>query len=100
MNTFDPQLLIQSPHSALGASVYAGQADGIKAMVREAKEYLQAVANARITNHRRLEGDVTRTDFDNGVAVWVNYSGREADTPAGTVPANGFIWSRQGGDGA
>ena len=54
-------------------------------------EYYEKIGGSRIVSHRILENGVRETVFENSVTVYVNYSDGELASPAGNVPANGFL---------
>ena len=54
-------------------------------------EYYKKIGSSRIASHRILENGVRETVFENSVTVYVNYSDGELASPAGNVPANGFL---------
>ncbi|MBO4468713.1 MAG: hypothetical protein J5766_05370 [Clostridia bacterium] len=65
----------------------------IKNAVDEYKDYFDAVKGARIVDHCVVEKNIVKTQFDNGVTVYVNYSDKDYDTPFGTVKAKSHIYS-------
>ncbi len=62
------------------------------------KEYysvMSQVSGADIENHEKVAEGVYKTTYDNGVAVYVNYTENEFETANGTkVKANGYIAER------
>lgn len=58
-------------------------------------EVMQKINGADIADHEKLENGVYKTSFDNGVAVYVNYTDEDAATKSGQViPAKGYIAER------
>lgn len=56
-------------------------------------EYYSKIGNSEIISHTVLDSELRRTVFANGTAVYVNYSDIAVNSPAGSVPAKGFlIW--------
>ena len=69
------------------SSNYMDWLDTISAAQTEMEERLASVAGAVMISHERLEGGLTRTGYDNGWTVYVNY-GAQARTAGGvTIPA-------------
>ena len=50
------------------------------------------MAEAEIIGHKKLQEDVYRTTFSNGVAVYVNYLDREVTADGIAVPAKDFVY--------
>ncbi len=75
----------------LNKSVYADNKELIKTYVNESKDYLKKVSGASITAHKNITADVTKTVFDNGVTVYVNYGSRDYVSDIGTVKAQSFL---------
>ncbi len=55
------------------------------------REALAPVADALMTGHRRIAGGVYRTDYGNGVRIYVNYNGSDVSVEDGIVPAGSFL---------
>ena len=75
----------------LHATLYADNVKLIEEYVNESKAFLTSVAGATITNHQYITKDVTKTVFDNGVTVYVNYGDTDYKSDIGTVKAQGFL---------
>ena len=75
----------------LHAALYSDNAKIIEQYVNESKDYLTSVAGAKITNHQYVTNDVTKTVFDNGVTVYVNFGDTDYVSEFGTVKAQGFL---------
>ena len=61
----------------------------IKSMVNQAEKYLNSVNTAHITGYE-IFGNIRKTEFDNGVVIYVNFGDNSAAINGITVPANGF----------
>lgn len=66
-------------------SVYENISDTLAAEVSDMAEYFEMISGAKIASHNILENGLRETVFDNGVRVYVNYSGNTLDSPAGDV---------------
>lgn len=75
------------------AGEYSALSSVISEVAAETADFLSQVGGASIISFRR-EGEVTETVFSNGVAVYVNFSNKSADTPLGSVEAKQFIYGR------
>jgi hypothetical protein len=76
-------------HSAVGSSIYTGLAQQIAEYTREARPLLEKVSTAIIVSYEKT-GNVSRTVFDNGVVVLVNYGLTAEKTEAGVLEALSF----------
>lgn len=61
----------------------------IKSMVNQAEKYFNSVNKAHITGYE-IFGNIRKTEFDNGVVIYVNFGDNSAAINGITVPANGF----------
>lgn len=76
----------------LNTAVYSDVKAEIEQYVSESKDFLNKVAGSAIKSHSYIAKDVTRTVFENGVSVVVNYSEQDfVSTDYGTVKALGFV---------
>lgn len=75
----------------LHAALYSDNVKLIKEYVNEGKTFLTSVAGATIVNHQYLTKDVVKTEFDNGVTVYVNFGDTDYASDIGTVKAKGFL---------
>lgn len=73
-------------------SNYANSKDLIKKLVVENEDYYNAIKDAKILNHTSLISNVKRTEFDNGIIVYVNYSDQSFETPYGVVESKSYIY--------
>lgn len=90
MNNYDIELRKQY-ENIFGSSLYSDNKGYIKAYLEEGGAFLQSVASAKIKNHTMLAENVTKTEFDNGKTVIVNFSSNAVAVEDVTVPALDFI---------
>ena len=81
---------ILSGESVFYATKFEDNQPRIEALVNESAGYLNAVKNAKITAHTTQNG-VTKTVFDNGVTVYVNYGTAEVSVDGQTIAAEDFV---------
>lgn len=74
----------------LQSSLYSDNKAKIEGYVKESADYLAKVAGAKIADHQLLAENVTKTVFENGVTVYVNYGEQNYSCEAGVVQALGF----------
>lgn len=79
----------------LYACLYEDNKDIINEYVAEGKDYLASVAGATIKTHSYVTENVTKTVFDNGVMVYVNYGDTDYVSDIGVVKAQDFL-SKEG----
>ncbi len=84
-------------HTVFYATVYEDNVDLIDSLLKESKAYLNAVKSAKITAHSNVTATATKTVFDNGVSVYVNYSDNDITVENVKVPANDFVAIEKGG---
>ncbi|MBQ7726579.1 MAG: hypothetical protein IJT66_05480, partial [Clostridia bacterium] len=80
--------------SAFAQSVYADNKEKITADCKELGEYLSAVSDACIKEHRILARGVNQTLFDNGITVIVNYTDHAVETSLGVVEPENFVYGK------
>ena len=81
--------------AALYACLYEDNKELINEYVAEGKDYLASVAGSTIKAHCYVTADVTKTVFDNGVTVYVNYGDVDFVSDIGVVKAQDFL-SKEG----
>ncbi len=73
---------------------YSVSIDSVKEKIltqySEAGEYLNSVANAKITGNFAVAADVYKTAYDNGRSVLVNYGSKDAEVDGVKIPAGSF----------
>jgi len=83
-----------SSHSALAVSKFSDNLELIKNLSLESREYYEAIKGAKVIKHSIISDSLRKTEFDNGVCLWVNYSDKEVKLPEGTVEAESFMFRR------
>lgn len=76
-------------HSAVGSSIYSGLSGQIVEYTKLAQPLLDKVRSATIVSYEK-KGNVSRTEFDNGVVLYVNYGLTTERTELGTLEALSF----------
>jgi len=77
--------LIDSDYAYFYSSVYSDLKDTITENADRLSDYYEKIATAHIVSHKILENGIRKTEFNNGITVYVNYTDTPADTPYGTV---------------
>ena len=73
------------------SSRYEDWKDDIAAMVQESAALMEQVGGKAITAYEQANG-LSKTVFENGITVYVNYTDADMTSPLGTVPAMGFVY--------
>lgn len=79
--------LIYTNSCDLYSTEYSTYKDTIIEYDRKLREVAQAVDGAFITNHVKLDNNVTEVTYDNGVVIYVNYAEEDVTVNGVTVPA-------------
>lgn len=72
-------------------SVYSDIKEDIISDVSSLSDYYGKINGAEIISHTVLNGNLRKTDFSNGVSVYVNYGEEAEQTPNGTVEAKNYL---------
>ena len=71
--------------------------------LNEIKEYADSYAplykkiyGASITDHKYINDSVTKTTYDNGICVYVNYGGSDLNVDGNSVKAESFYYTEKG----
>jgi len=83
------QDVLLGEHSAAGSGIYSGLSGQIEGFVAEARPFLEKVRSAGVVSYE-MTGNVSKTVFDNGVVLYVNYGTAAQQTALGTVEALSF----------
>ena len=86
-----PTDLVNSYQNVYYGSVYEEQKENIVNTVEKYKGYFEKVKGATIVSNEIVAENVHRTEFDNGVVVYVNYSTYDYQTEDGTVAAGNYL---------
>ena len=82
--------LIYTNSSDLYSTEYSTYKDTIIEYDEKLREVAGMVDGALIIRHEKLDNGVTVVTYDNGVAIYVNYSGQEQTAGGVTVPAMSY----------
>ena len=75
----------------LHAAYYEDNVKLIEDCVNEGKAFLTSVAGKTISNHQYVAKNVTKTVFENGVTVYVNFGDTDYTSDIGVVKAQSFL---------
>ena len=83
--------LVKENQYRYGSCVYEDNIGSIETYVSQCKDFLASVADKQITSHAILDGGVTKTVFEGGKTVYVNYGDKSVTAEGVTVPAQNFV---------
>lgn len=84
-------IIFKSSHSAVALSVYDGIKDEVAEFINSAKPLQERLGKAKLVSYSETD-ELTKSVFDNGVTVYVNFGKKAVDTDLGTVEAKSFIF--------
>lgn len=90
----DSAKLKETNYTEYYSTTYTLWLDKAAAFWKEYQPLLRQVQNSRIRDYAALTAQVTRTAYDNGVTVYVNYGSADYTAADGTrVPSRGFAYT-------
>ncbi len=90
MHDYDIELVKENQYK-YGSCVYQDNIGAIETYISLCKDFIASVADKPITSHAILNGGVTKTVFDGGKTVYVNYGDKAVTAEGITVPAQNFV---------
>lgn len=84
--------VLMGTHSAAGSSIYSGLSGQIEDYISQAQPLLEKVRSATVVSYE-MDGNVSKTVFDNGVELYVNYGTASQQTPLGSLEALSFLFN-------
>lgn len=73
---------------------YSGLKKNIYKAVKETAPYYEAIKGSSIKNHTILTNDIVKTEFDNGINVYVNYSDVDVTIDGKEILAESFMFCK------
>ena len=90
----DSAKLKETNYTEYYSTTYTLWLDKAAAFWKEYQPLLRQVQNSTIRDYAALTAQVTRTAYDNGVTVYVNYGSADYTAADGTrVPSRGFAYT-------
>lgn len=83
---------VSSQYKSLSCGSYDMTSPQIKESLEIMQEVFGAVKNASLISFKRIEKDLYRSDFDNGISVIVNYGNKDKSYKNLTIKAKNFIY--------
>ena len=88
------RILLESDYSCYTSAGYEAWRDQAAEMIRRYQSEMEGLNTKRITGHERLADEVTRTTYEDGTAVYVNYGNAAYKAGGLTVPARDYLVER------
>ncbi|OZB91320.1 DUF5696 domain-containing protein [Paenibacillus sp. XY044] len=85
-----PSAVKETPYDDLNALYYEDWLSEAVALYKEADPILAKVRGQLIIGHRKLADQVVRTDFENGVTIYVNYNKTAVDVDGLRIAAQSY----------
>ena len=63
----------------------------IKEELSVSDDFFKKIGNAKITKHKIISGDLRKTEYDNGIVVYVNYSDKPVEYDNSKIPSKSFV---------
>lgn len=89
--------LRDTDYDTLFSSTYADWEETVVTTYNEFKERLSCVYGAQMVDHKNISGDLVRIEYDNGIAIYINYATAEASVDGVKVPAKDYVVVQGGG---
>ena len=83
--------LRDTDYDTLFSSTYADWEQTVVDTYKEYKERLSCVYGAQMIDHKNISGDLVRVEYDNGIAIYINYANTEASIDGVKVPAKDYV---------
>jgi len=92
----DNAILTDSKYNTYFSSYYGTWLGRMAEYYGRTRVLQKLVAQARIEGHKQVVSGVYRTTYSNGIRVYVNYNASDVETDGVLVPAEDFIYVREG----
>ena len=83
--------LRDTDYDTLFSSTYADWEETVVTTYNEFKERLSCVYGAQMIDHKNLTGDLVRVEYDNGIAIYINYANTESTVDGVKIPAKDYV---------
>lgn len=90
----DSSAVKHTPANHLYSITYHALSDEIITLYQEAASVLSGLWGMPIVDHQCVDATLCRTEYEDGTAIWVNYSDEAAEVSGHTVPAKGHLRTR------
>lgn len=94
INKYDIELSISNTFPLYG-TVYEDNKATILNAIKLYSDYYEKIKNASIERYTMLDNNVSLTEFDNGVKLYVNYSENTVNTPLGELSPLSAKWIKE-----
>lgn len=91
LNNAKSEMLKQTHYTDLFSSEYSVWISAASEYYREAKKVYESTAGAKIIRNETVGDNVYKTDYDNGISVYVNYNSQDCSIDGYKVPKKSFV---------
>ncbi|MBO4298305.1 MAG: hypothetical protein J5998_05860, partial [Clostridia bacterium] len=91
----DADVLVDTHYTQYTGASWDAVKDDALAVLLKYREDMRGLNGQRIADHARLTGDVTRTTYEDGTRVYVNYGYEEYRDGANRIPARSYLVVRE-----
>ena len=89
--------LMYTDYQSLFTAQYSAWLDKVSAIAADfADGDLQALRTALMMEHTKISSDLIRVRYDNGMQVYVNYADHDQQADGLTIPAMGYLVTKEG----
>ena len=92
----DNEILTDTKYNSYFSSYYGTWLEKLGGYYGRTKELLGLTAQARIEDHAQVAAGVYRTTYSNGIRVYVNYNTSDVEADGVLIPAEDFVYVREG----
>lgn len=93
----DTSVLQESHYSCYTSSGYDLWKDQVTEMILRYQQEMAGLNSRKITDHRRINSEVSETTYDDGTKVYVNYGFTDFKTGGKKIPARDYLVERGSG---
>ncbi len=86
--------ILPSNYQMFATRLYADYKDRMVEIANSTAELYNAIADAKIKDHKILADGIRCVTYDNGTVVYVNYSKKAYESEHGTVNAGSYIYAK------
>lgn len=91
----DNEILTDTKYNVYFSSHYGTWTERLGEYYGRMKELSRLTAQATIVGHEQIESGVYRTEYSNGVCVYVNYNASDVETQGVMIPSEDFVYVRE-----
>lgn len=95
LNNAKSEMLKQTLYTDLFSSEYTVWTDKASEYYKEARKMYELTAGAKLIHNDEVDHNIYRTDYDNGISVYVNYNTEDRTFDGYTIPKESFVLTKR-----